>query len=277
MAEPAAKRDVMIMVAPNGARKTRADHPALPMTPGEIAAEAARSVAAGAAAIHLHVRDTGGSHSLDADAYRAATDAVRAAVGRDPVIQITTEAVGRFAPREQMASVRAVRPEAVSLALREIVPDASGEEIARRFLDWAGEAGIAVQTILYTPDEVTRFLDLLDRKIVAGPAPFLLFVLGRHTTDQQSAPEDLDPFVTRLGGRAIPWAMCAFGRHEAACALHAAELGGHVRVGFENNFHLPDGRSAASNGDLVEATVRLLAAHGYRPMGAGDARSLMGI
>ena len=64
-------RNIAIAVAPNGGRKTKADHPALPLTPAELAATAAECLEAGAAMIHVHVRDANGRHLLDADAYRA--------------------------------------------------------------------------------------------------------------------------------------------------------------------------------------------------------------
>ncbi|HET7717726.1 MAG TPA: 3-keto-5-aminohexanoate cleavage protein [Bauldia sp.] len=269
-------REVMVMVAPNGARRTKADHPALPITAAELAADAAACAAAGAAAIHLHVRDGEGRHSLDPDRYRDAVAAVREAAP-GVVIQVTTEAADRYAPGEQMASVRSVRPEAVSLALRELIADASNEREARAFLSWVREAGIAPQVILYTPEEVSRCLALVDRGVIPFASPFLLFVLGRHSADRQSAPADLDPFVAALGGRDLPWAMCAFGRRECECALHAARLGGHVRVGFENNLHLPDGRIAPSNAALVEAAADLLRAEGFAIMDGTGARALMGL
>ncbi|MGB1244689.1 MAG: 3-keto-5-aminohexanoate cleavage protein, partial [Porticoccaceae bacterium] len=86
----------MIAVAPNGARKQKDDHPALPISPAELTETAVQCRDAGACMIHLHVRDAGGGHSLDVDAYRLATTAVRDAVGPDMVIQITTEAVGIY-------------------------------------------------------------------------------------------------------------------------------------------------------------------------------------
>src|SRR5688572_22904819 len=113
-----------IAVAPNGGRRGKADHPALPIGPRELASTAAACLEAGAAMIHVHVRDRDGGHLLDADAYRETTNAIRDAVGERLVIQVTSESVGRYQPAEQMAVVRATRPEAVSLALRELVPDA---------------------------------------------------------------------------------------------------------------------------------------------------------
>src|SRR5690349_21553775 len=117
--------DLTIMVAPNGARKGRADHPNLPITPDELANEAFACQQAGAGAIHLHVRDDQEKHTLDAARYRAATDAVMKRVGPEMVVQITTEAVGMFSSQQQIDVVRAAHPEAVSIAPKELVPDAS--------------------------------------------------------------------------------------------------------------------------------------------------------
>jgi 3-keto-5-aminohexanoate cleavage enzyme len=110
-----------IAVAPNGARRTKVDHPRLPMTAAEIARDAAEALEAGAAMIHLHVRDENGAHTLDADLYREAVTAVKQAVGDKLVTQITTEAVGRYTAQEQIAVVDALNPESVSIALREIL------------------------------------------------------------------------------------------------------------------------------------------------------------
>lgn len=269
-------RAVMIMVAPNGARRSKTDHPALPLSVSELILDISRCVSAGAVAVHLHVRDADGNHSLDPGSYREAIESLRKSLP-DLVIQITTEAVDRYSPAEQMETVRAVRPEAVSLALRELVPDVSSEPEARAFFAWMAESRIAPQFILYTPDEVTRLIDLIDRGVVPFARPFLLFVLGRYSADQQSSPADLDPFVAALGARPFPWAVCAFGRQEAACALAAARLGGHVRVGFENNLHLPDGTLARDNAALVRATAGLLSGEGVRIMDLAGVRRLMGV
>lgn len=268
-------RDVFIMVAPNGARRSKQDHPALPLSADELASTARDCEAAGAAAIHLHVRDADGAHTLDAERYREATAAVREAASEDFVIQITTEAVGRFTPEQQIACIRDVRPEAVSIALREIVPDRSGEASAAKLFAWMDGEGIVPQIILYEPSEVHTLFDLIDRRIVTPRDPFVLFVLGRYTVDQQSSSDDLDPFVEALGGRTLPWAVCAFGRAEAACALRAARLGGHVRVGFENNFYLPDGTLARSNAELVAATAKEIENAGFGIMKPAAARQFL--
>ena len=241
---------LMIAVAPNGARRGKADHPAIPLTPSELGIEAARCQEAGASMIHVHVRDTAGCHSLDPDLYRAATAAIRREAGASLIVQVTTEAVGRYLPDQQIAAMRTLRPEAFSVALRELIPDGTFETKASPFLREQAEREVFVQYILYDADDVLRFSELLAREVIPGEGASLLFVLGRYAQGQQSSPKDLLPFLnaSRLE---LPWSLCAFGRREAACAITAACLGGHIRVGFKNNLHLPDGSLARSNASQV--------------------------
>lgn len=252
---------LIVTVAPNGARRTRRDHPTIPLTAADIGIEAARCREAGAAMIHLHVRDADGGHVLDADAYGDAITAVRREAGADMLIQITTEAVGIYAPGAQMAVVGEVAPEAFSLALREILPNEALEVPVARFL--AGEAAreALIQYILYDLADLARFEALVARGIVPTKNASVLYVLGRYTPGQVSAPTDLLPFLA-AAEHDLPWAVCAFGRREAACAVAAATLDGHARVGFENNTALPDGTTAASNAPLVAAVVDAARAFG---------------
>jgi uncharacterized protein (DUF849 family) len=265
---------MVLAVAPNGARKTRDDHPALPITPEEIARTAAACTEAGAAMIHLHVRDRDGCHSLDPSRYRDAMTAVRREVGNRLLIQVTSEAVGRYQPPEQMAMVRELRPEAVSLAVREIVPDEAHEPAAAEFLAWMLGAEIMVQYILYSDEDLARFDDLIRRGVVPGERHSVLFVLGRYAKDQTSSPTDLLPFLA-ANRKGHVWSLCAFGPREIACAVAAAALGGHARVGFENNFYLPDGSLAPDNAASIAAAAAGARAIG-RPLADGDsARALM--
>jgi uncharacterized protein (DUF849 family) len=242
------------MVAPNGVRRTKADHPQLPLTPAEIAREAELCCAAGATILHLHVRGSEGRHSLDPKLYRAAIEAVRQALGDRVAIQVTTEAGNRYGPTDQIAVVRQLRPEAVSLALPELIPDDAAAGEAAAFLSWLKREHIAPQYILYTPNDVARFHALHRRGVIPQRRPFALFVLGRYvrpTAPTELRPRDLLPYL-KAHDADCPWAVCAFGPRESACVVTAAGLGGHVRVGFENNLWLVDGRVAASNADLVE-------------------------
>lgn len=251
-----------IMVAPNGARKLKADHPNVPLTAAELADCAAGCLEAGAAMIHAHVRRPDGRHLLDADAYQAVTAAIRGAVGDRLVVQITSEALGLYRPAEQMDVVRKVRPEAVSLALRELVPAPSDEAAFADFLLWCRAESVVPQVILYSPEEALRLADMQARGLIPWNDVPVLYVLGRYSSGQTSHPVDLLPFI----GADMPWfghwSVCAFGRHEAACVLTAAMLGGHVRVGFENNQWLPDGEPAASNADLVRTARDTMRAAG---------------
>jgi 3-keto-5-aminohexanoate cleavage enzyme len=213
--------------------------------------EAAPCARAGASVLHVHVRSDDGRHTLDAELYRAALDAVRRKLRERMVIQVTTEAVGRYGPAEQMAMVRELYPEAVSLALSELIPDEGATSEATAFLAWLRHERIAPQYILYTPDEVLRLHDLRARGVIPQRRPFALFVLGRYGGRSEAQPRDLLPSLAGHDA-ACPWAACAFGRSEAACVLVAAGLGGHARVGFENNLWRADGSLAASNAELVQ-------------------------
>jgi uncharacterized protein (DUF849 family) len=100
--------------------------------------------------------------------------------------------------------------------------------------------------------------------------PFALFVLGRFAPPPAAQPKDLLAFMDAGGETGNPWAVCAFGRNEAACAIVATALGAHVRVGFENNVQLPDGTVAENNAALVAVAAdaaRLL----NRPLADADA------
>jgi 3-keto-5-aminohexanoate cleavage enzyme len=255
--------NLTIMVAPNGARKGHADHPNLPVAIDEIACEAVECHAAGVQAIHAHVRDDEGRHSIDASRYIATTDAIRRLAGPELIVQMTTEAVGQFTPPQQIAAVRAVRPEAVSIAVKELVPDASAESAAAELYGWAHQNRIAVQHILYTTDEFDRLLDLAARGVIPGRRHSLIFPLGRYVANQESDPAELIPFAAKVlgngGAERFDWWVCAFGASETASLVAAAALGGHCRIGFENSFINADGSRAASNaervGDLCKALV----------------------
>ncbi len=253
---------VGIAVAPNGGRRTKADHPALPMTPDELARTAIECLDAGACMIHAHVRDGEGRHLLDAEAYRQATTAIRQAVGQRLIVQITSEALGIYRPEEQMAVTRAVRPEAVSLALRELAPDEVSEPAFAEFLSWIRRERILPQIILYSPEEAMRLATLQKRGMIPFERLPVLYVLGRYTVGQTSRPADLLPFLTPDMPVFPDWMVCAFGRHETACVTAAALLGADVRIGFENNMDLPDGTRAGSNAELIDQAAQALKACG---------------
>ncbi len=249
----------MIIAAPNGARRGKKDHPNLPVTVPEIATQAALCQQAGAAVLHLHVRDGNGAHSLDAGLYRAANTAI-AGAAPGMLVQITTEAAGIFGLEAQIACVEAVRPEAVSVAWREFAPEEN--PAARRFYDWAQDEGIHVQHILYSPKEIARF------NAYGLQHQSVLLVLGQYGS-AEARPGDLPAYLGALG-EVRDWTVCAFGPKEHAVAMAAIKAGGHARVGFENNLWRRDGKLAAGTHELV-AQMEM------NVMGAQDVRRLWGL
>jgi uncharacterized protein (DUF849 family) len=198
------------------------------------------------------------------EGYRQAQQAVRAAVGDALVIQVTSEAAKVYEAPAQIAMVRALRPEAVSVGLREVDQPAIGEAGLADFFGWLARERVMTQVIVYDVADLRRWQDLRARGIVPEAPWFLLFVLGRYTAGQTSSPTDLVPFV-HAHSTGEPWAVCAFGKTEHACVSAAAALGGHVRVGFENNLFLKDGKLAADNAALVAQAAQ--AAHSLgRPL-----------
>lgn len=266
----------IIAVAPNGARKLKPDHPAVPLSADELGLCAAQCQAAGAAMIHLHVREpASGRHSLDAGLYREAIKAVRREAGDDLIIQATSEAAGVYDRHQQMAAMRALMPEACSLAVREILPDAESEKEGSAFLTDLYKAGVMMQYILYADTDVQRFHELKARGIIPGDRHFVLFVLGRYTAGQKSEPVDLLPFLQDWSGSDGDFAVCAFGPKESACALTALGLNGHARLGFENNMLLSDGSTAPDNAALIRQTVQAAGVMGRSIAGVKAARAYL--
>lgn len=242
-----------IMVAPNGARRMKNDHPALPLTIPETVEAAIACQKAGADGLHMHVRDTDGKHTLDAGIYREAIREMETALP-DFYVQITTEAVGQYSPQQQREVVEKIMPKAVSISIAEMLSE--GEDIeAQRFYSWCAENEISVQHIIYDTDDLARIENLSLLNDVT--ATQLLFVLGRYTKNQQSSPDDLDPFynwMTQQDAK-IDWAICAFGQSETDCLLNAHKKGGKVRIGFENSLWNRDGSIAKDNAERVQEYI----------------------
>jgi uncharacterized protein (DUF849 family) len=268
--------DLIICVAPNGARKGKQDHSALPISPQELAIEAENCLRAGASMIHLHVRDPQGKHTIEAQYYRPAIAAIRARVGNDLIIQATTEAVGIYSAEQQMAAVRELKPEAVSVALKELCP-IGGEQQAEEFFRWLLDNQISPQYILYSVEEIERFIELHQGGVIPDRCPHLLLVLGRYSKNQTSDPEDLLPMLAALDGFKSIWAVCAFGPKEADCVLLAAQHGGHCRIGFENNMQLVTGEIAPNNATQITNFVSRLAMTGRNRATSVDSRKILGM
>lgn len=208
--------------------------------------------------IHLHVRDETLAHSLDAGRYRAAIDAIRAAAGASIVIQITTEAVGRYAPPAQMQTVRDIGPAFASCALRELCRDEAAEPAYGAFLAECMEKRIAIQHILYEPAELIRFLVLRDRGIIPGARPSVLLVCGRDDTGRSVADRLAGFEAAGLGQTGADVMVCGFAAMEHAVTDAAAARGWSARVGFENNLTDRNGLAYRDNAASVAAAAAIL-------------------
>lgn len=263
-----------ITVAPNGARRGKADHRAIPLTPAEIAAEAGRCHAAGASILHLHVRDADARHSLDVGRYREAMTAVREVC--DIVIQPTTERVGVFAPADMMAVLRGLAPEMMSLNLTELCGDGSDFErdAARDFLAELHAAGTVPQYIVYNHGELDTLREWRARGWLPQARPFILLVLGRYT-GSVSRPADILGYLPRMP-EDWRWGLCAFGPPELACEVQAALAGGHCRVGFENNIVSASGKPLADNAEQVGRLSEVLQTLGFEIATPAEVRETFG-
>ncbi len=268
-------RDVIIMVAPNGARKTRSDHSSLPVSIEDTVSEAALCRAAGASALHAHVRGAKDEHVLDAGLYR---ELIAEMAQRVPgmLVQITSEAVGIYSPRQQVDCIEAVQPEMVSMCLREITSGFEQPDFARQFFEWCDDHKVHVQHIVFSAEEFRHFLDYRDQDVIPAGHRCVLFVLGRYNVNFQSEPADLEPFLRHdLSG--LDWFTCAFGQREQECVMAAIEAGGNARVGFENNLYLPNGEIAPNTASLVTSLVGAIESSNLAVADCGRARQLLGI
>jgi uncharacterized protein (DUF849 family) len=222
----------------NGGR-TRAEHPAVPQSPAELAADAIAVRRAGAFAVHVHPRDARGAQTLTATACDAAVAAIRAAVPGLPVGLSTSEAIDRD-PFARAAAVRTWRqpPDFVSVNLSE--------------LGWAGivraavHAGIGVEAGLATPADAAEL----------ARSPFS-HQLVRALVEADDGVEQAGA-ISQLVPRGVPQLWHGYGERTWEVVAAAAAAGHDVRIGLEDVLVLPDGAVAAGNAELVSAAVALI-------------------
>ncbi|MCP4875548.1 MAG: 3-keto-5-aminohexanoate cleavage protein [Gammaproteobacteria bacterium] len=268
-------RDVIVMVAPNGARKTKRDHATLPVSIEDTVSEAALCHAAGASALHAHVRGSNDEHVLDAGLYR---ELIAEMAVRVPgmLIQVTSEAVGIYTPEQQIACIQAVVPQMASISLREISSSFEKPDYAQQYFAWCDEHEVHIQHIVYSADELQQFLDYRQCGVIPAGHRCVLFVLGRYNVNFQSDPTDLDSFL-QYDLSQLDWFTCAFGHKEQQCVMRAIEAGGNARIGFENNLYLPNGNIASNTASLVESLVAALRQNDFAAATSEAARQRLGI
>jgi uncharacterized protein (DUF849 family) len=226
----------------NGGR-TRSEHPAVPQTPSELAADAIAVRRAGAFAVHVHPRNADGIQTMDAAACDAAVAAIRAAVPGLPVGLSTSEEIVRD-PFARAAAVKSWRhpPDFVSVNLSE--------------LGWAGiaraarHAGIGVEAGLSTPADAEALSDSVFAHQVI-----------RALVEVHGGVEDARA-IAQLVPSGVPQLWHGYGHLTWELVTAGAAAGHDVRVGLEDVLTLPDGGDAMSNVELVAAAVALTAAGG---------------
>jgi len=247
---------LMITCAITGAETTRDRQPNLPVTPEQQAQAAYDAVQAGASIIHLHVRDDQGKPTQDQARFRASIEAIRARVP-EAIIQISTGgAIGESI--ENRARPLELKPEMASLNLgtmnfgddvffnhpRDIVALASRMQ----------SLGVVPELEIYEMGMLEAAFRLAKQGILRGPL-HLQFVLGVPGGMSGELP-NLMSLLQRVPD-GTHWGVAGIGRYQLPLATHALLLGGHVRVGFEDNIFYRKGEIASSNAQLVARVVRL--------------------
>lgn len=254
-----------LMVAPNGARRTKADHPAIPVTIDETVAtaiacrDAVAGAGAGAGAMHFHVRDANQRHVPDAGLCREALAELEGAVP-DMRLQVTTEAVKHYQSDRMRRMATELLPPGISIALSEMIPDRRPGAEDIRLYKLLHEAGTRVQHILFYPEEAELLAELPEAADLPTDGLWRLFRTG-HYTGRVSHPDLIAPFVASVAAHSlsVDWAICAFAEEENESLAAAVAQDGKIRVGFENSLLMPDGSIAPDNAARVAAAKQLFA------------------
>jgi uncharacterized protein (DUF849 family) len=289
LADPA-----VITCAISGAIAGREQCPAIPYTPEEYAAEARRIVDEGGVHIHIHARRPSGEPSHEVEDYVAIRDAIRAEVGEAAIVNFSTGTVG-VSVAKRVAYLEAGRPEVAALNMgslnyakysarrRDFVfgfvfanPFEEIVELVRAMR----RLGIRPEHECFDLGHVASIAPLLDMDLLDAPvhADFVMGVLGGVPATARNLAAMADNLVDACGGRArFHWGVIGIGRVQWSMLAAALALGGSVRVGLEDNFYLPDGVMARSNGELVARARRMAEDAGRRPATVDEARELLGL
>jgi uncharacterized protein (DUF849 family) len=233
----------LLQAALNGTRN-RADHPAIPLSPVQQAIDASGAVAAGAGAIHVHVRDPEGNESLAPGDVAATLDAIRAACPRIPV-GISTGAWIIPDLKRRLAALLAwdVLPDFVSVNLHE----SGAADVIRCALD----KGVGVEAGVWNAPAALTLVD-------SGLAGHCLRILIEPAEGGCRAYANLLQIESVLNGIARPRLLHGLGRCAWDFVQLAAQRGYDTRIGFEDTLTLPDGSRASSNAQLVAAAWQCL-------------------
>jgi len=267
--------DVILTAAIVGAELTRSQTPYLPLTPAEIADEAARCREAGAAVIHLHVREDDGSNTQSSDRFAEVMDAIRRKC--DCIVQPSTGgAVGM--PIDVRAGPLACKPEMATLNCGSIN---FGDDVfvnsrpdIRALATRMRAVGATPELECYEVGHVEEALALAAEGAISPPLHFQ-FVLG--VKGAIPAREDVVAYMRTLVPPDATWAVAAVGRWQQPMTELAMRLGGHARVGLEDNIFMSKGVLAEGSAPLVARAAEFARSIGREPADPGRARSILGL
>jgi 3-keto-5-aminohexanoate cleavage enzyme len=274
----------------SGAVASREQCPAIPYTPEEYAAEAKRAVDEGASMIHIHARTPEGVPSYEIEDFRAITEAINGAVD-DVIVNYSTGAIG-VPIEKRIAYLRELRPDVAALNMssmnyakyserrKEFVFSAVFEnsfDTIIQFLTAMNELGIRPEHECFDSGHVANLDPLIDMGLLSEPLQIdcVMGVNGGIRPTPRNLAHMADQIPGGPDGR-NNWGVIGISRDQWRLVAAAAALGGNVRVGLEDNFYLPDGEMARSNGDLIARARRIVEDVGRRAATVAEARELLG-
>ncbi|NPV69818.1 MAG: 3-keto-5-aminohexanoate cleavage protein [Firmicutes bacterium] len=269
---------LIIVVAPVGAEVTRKEQPNLPITAGEIAREVKRCREAGAAVVHLHVRDKDGNPTQDKNVFRKAIEAIKQEAP-DIIVQVSTGGAVWMTPEERMQSIYS--HDAVEMATISTGTLNFGEDvfmntfkIMESFAKAIKERGIKPEIECFDAGHLDNAMILVKRGLITLPGHFD-FVLGVPGAMAGALRNMV--FMSNSVPAGSTWQVAGIGRAELPLAVASVVSGGHVRVGFEDNIFYSKGRLANSNAELVARVSRVAAEVGREVATPDEARRILGI
>jgi 3-keto-5-aminohexanoate cleavage enzyme len=280
----------IIVCSISGAVANREQCPAIPYTPEEYGAEAKRAVDEGATMIHIHARTPDGLPSFEVEDFRAITEAIKGAVD-DVIINYSTGAIG-VPIEKRIEYLRELRPDVAALNMssmnyakyserrKEFVFKAVFEnsfDTIIEFLTAMNELGIRPEHECFDSGHVANLDPLLDMGLLSEPLQ-IDCVMG-VTGGIRPTPRNLAHMADQVPGGPEGrnnWGVIGISRDQWRLVAASAALGGNVRVGLEDNFYLPDGEMARSNGDLIARARRIVEDVGRRAATVEEARELLG-
>ena len=288
------QRKVMIACAVTGSADTPGKNPAVPVTPAQIAQSAIDAAQAGAAIVHIHVRDPQTTKpSMDVAHYREVVQRIRDS-GADVVINLTTGPGARFAPgaedpmkhgpgtnlktaAERVQHVVELKPEICSLDMGSMNMGAhvfiNTPSILENMAVAIKEAGIVPELEVFETGHLLLAKRMIETGHIKGPG---LFQICLGISWGQPATTEAMTYMRNLLPKDSPWFAFGISLHQFPMAAQAVLLGGHIRVGLEDNIYLGRGQLAPSNAALVEKAARIVEVLGDHVATPAEARKMIG-